>query len=469
MLRGGMQISVAARFEGPAQLHAITLAAELAIPPGGGRASVWIADAAGRAWRHGHIAGAFAGAAPLVLAFPAFADPYSSTYHLFITESVEAPPEFFPELRDRIPLPGEPMAILAAESAVPLPPLPPNGVFLIDDGRIVPANRVPAAITVTTDIGAYWRDQFGAYLNGWAHCTRIPIERLFLVLGDNEAELELIPFPDVIKHYPECGDVIPVRWSGYVAGPPGEPLRLRIETPVGQRTVAVRLPERLTRLPEPDLRGPALHMRFVREVNERRLRVLEIGGRLVSPGAIDWRQMMHGASGYIGFDVHPAPTVDVVGDAHLLTSYFAPGSLDAVWSAVVFEHLRQPWLVAAEINRVLRMDGLVLTQAPVHEAPADYWRYSDEGLKVLFGPEFGFEVIDSVLAEPIVLVPRCRDRPFYDMPLHPGYGQAVVLARKVAELPAATGLEAMQRALIGESGKLYPASDRERLAYVRGG
>lgn len=343
MLRCGMHISLAVCFQGPAHLNTIPLAPEHAIPPNGEAVSVWIADATGRAWRHGHIHGAFAGAAPLVLAFPAFVEPFPATYHLFVTEPVEAPTDLPAILRDRLPLAAQPAPIVTPECAVPLPPLPPNGVFLIDDGRIVPGNRVPAPITVTTDIGGYWCDQFGAYLSGWAHCTRIPIERLFLVLGDNEAELQLKPFPDVIKHYPECGDVMPVQWGGYVAGLPGEPLRLRVQTPVGERTVSVRVPERLTRLPELDLRARPLYLRFIREVNEHRMRVLEIGGRLQSSHSLDWRQYMHNASAYIGFDIHPAPLVDVVGDAHRLSDHFAPGSLDAIWSAAVIEHLRMPW------------------------------------------------------------------------------------------------------------------------------
>jgi len=208
-------------------------------------------------------------------------------------------------------------------------------------------------------------------------------------------------------------------------------------------------------------------------VNEHRMRVLEIGGRLHSSHSLDWRQYMHNASEYIGFDIHAAPLVDVVGDAHLLSNYFAPGSLDAIWSAAVFEHLRQPWLVAAEVNRVLRIGGIVLMSAPqtwpLHDMPADYWRYSDEGLKILFGPEFGFEVIDSTVAEPIFLHHFRREYPFDEMPLHPAFGQSVVYSRKVAELPAPSGLEVMQRALIGDSGKLYPDLDHERLlAAIRG-
>ena len=130
-----------------------------------------------------------------------------------------------------------------------------------------------------------------------------------------------------------------------------------------------------------------------------------------------------------------------------------------------------PWLVAAEVNRVLRIGGLVLMSAPqtwpLHDTPADYWRYTDEGLKILFGPEFGYEVIDSTVAEPIFLHHFRREYPFDEMPLHPAFGQLVVYSRKVAELPPPGGLELMQRALIGESGKLYPDLDHQQLVAGR--
>ena len=36
---------------------------------------------------------------------------------------------------------------------------------------------------------------------------------------------------------------------------------------------------------------------------------------------------------------------------------------------------------------------------PVHEVPKDFWRFCDEGLKVLLGPSLGFEVLRSGLEE----------------------------------------------------------------------
>jgi hypothetical protein len=58
----------------------------------------------------------------------------------------------------------------------------------------------------------------------------------------------------------------------------------------------------------------------------------------------------------------------------------------------VLEHVRHPWLVAEQIARVVHPGGLVFVTAPwifpIHEHPGDYWRYTLEGLRVLFGEAF---------------------------------------------------------------------------------
>ena len=83
--------------------------------------------------------------------------------------------------------------------------------------------------------------------------------------------------------------------------------------------------------------------------------------------------------------------------------------LDGVFSLAVLEHIAAPWVLAAEINKVLKIGGLtfhVLPETfPVHEMPNDFWRMTDEALKVLFCPGLGFEVLDAGMAHPMQILP----------------------------------------------------------------
>jgi SAM-dependent methyltransferase len=211
-----------------------------------------------------------------------------------------------------------------------------------------------------------------------------------------------------------------------------------VETDTGARTIPIECPRlELEDAPLSPLELEAFR-RFASEVNARGGVVLEIGSRLVSPEAEDYRRYFPDASRYIGVDVHPSETVDVVGDAHFLSALVGERSVDAVFSMAVLEHLSWPWLVAAEINRTLRADGLVFHlvphSCPTHEVPNDFWRFSDEGLKVLFGPATGFEVLDAGMRGPVDMYSNVRRGPLLLYPLNPGYANAYVLARKVRDL-----------------------------------
>jgi 2-polyprenyl-3-methyl-5-hydroxy-6-metoxy-1,4-benzoquinol methylase/uncharacterized protein YbaR (Trm112 family) len=88
----------------------------------------------------------------------------------------------------------------------------------------------------------------------------------------------------------------------------------------------------------------------------------------------------------IRFDVTLTPHVDVVGDAHALP--FLPGVFDFVFSLAVLEHLRQPFVAAAEMERVLRPGGYVYAECafvfPFHGHPHHYFNASHLGLATLF-------------------------------------------------------------------------------------
>ncbi|GLQ06407.1 class I SAM-dependent methyltransferase [Sneathiella chinensis] len=63
-------------------------------------------------------------------------------------------------------------------------------------------------------------------------------------------------------------------------------------------------------------------------------------------------------------------------------------SFDLVFSVDVFEHIQYPWKAASEISRILRPGGLTFHSTlfawRYHPCPADYFRYTPEGLKSLF-------------------------------------------------------------------------------------
>ncbi len=164
---------------------------------------------------------------------------------------------------------------------------------------------------------------------------------------------------------------------------------------------------------------------------------------------------------FIGFDILPGENTDVVGDAHYLTRYFPERSLGAAYSLTVLEHLIMPWRFAVELNRVLEMGALVFHAThqtwPMHAEPNDFYRFSDEALKFLFGFDAGFEIIDSHMEHRFWLYPSERaSQAYLRTPLFPGYGNSQVLARKVRHVDADRLVWDVAAERLTERSRQYP-------------
>lgn len=324
--------------------------------------------------------------------------------------------------------------------------------------------RAQQEIRVHHFLDRFWCDRYGMYFEGWVHAYEKKVRRLIISVGEDSCEVsEFSARPDVAALFPEHPHVVECGFAVYVASRPGEPASFTVVTDAGEKTIPLEFPKLdLPEAPRSPLELEAFR-NFAAEVNERRGVVLEIGARLVSPEAEDYRQYFSGASRFIGIDVHPSETVDVVGDAHFLSSLVGEHSVDAVFSASVLEHMSHPWLLAIEVNRVLRPNGLVFHAAPhsfpVHELPNDFWRFSDEGLKVLFGPSSGFEVIDAGMRNAVDMYSQVRRGVHLMYPLNPGYAVAYILGRKVRDLERTPSAWRLDAAASSELASRYPRHD----------
>ena len=96
----------------------------------------------------------------------------------------------------------------------------------------------------------------------------------------------------------------------------------------------------------------------------------------------------------VNFEIALYPSTDVRGVGERLP--FKDNSFDAVISIAVLEHVKDPWLCAKEILRVLKPGGDLICCVPflqpLHGYPHHYYNMTDLGLRNLF--EGGVEIMD---------------------------------------------------------------------------
>ena len=463
------QPAIAERFPAPADFAAICLPA-LPLDPDRGPISILLLDPRSCTTRTARLDGIRRGT-DLSFGFPAFANPAGAMFLLFAFQPARL--RAFGWWRRRlaaVALAARPSIRLACNEDVPgfraltLPPHPPDAMQRLGPAETEEESGVPVAGAIET----WWREDGGLYVQGWLHAYERRISAV-AVLDAHEPSDGPRPIPrlslrpDLIAHEPKLAEPA-TGFSLFVPNCNGEAVSFRVGTDAGPARLCLSLPGRAGP-PAGEIASEAeekdrAFVRFVAESNAREFEVMEIGARLVGSRTESLRDRFPKARRYVGMDVHPAPNVDVVGDAHALSRLVGRNSFDAVFSGAVLEHLAMPWLVAAEINRVLRVGGLtyhIAPQAwPVHEEPNDFWRFTDEALKLLFGEPFGFEVLSAGMADRARLYPLDKEAGDLGLPFGYGYGSSWVLARKVREIDEEPGLPGLLSASLAALGRRYP-------------
>jgi SAM-dependent methyltransferase len=185
--------------------------------------------------------------------------------------------------------------------------------------------------------------------------------------------------------------------------------------------------------------------------------VLELGSRC--------RVGVHqfeGSSKHVGLDVNAGPNVDVVGDAHKLSTLLTE-KFDVVYSISVFEHLVMPWKVILEINRVMNDGGLLYISThpcwPSHALPWDFYRFEREAFRGLLNRATGFEILFLAEGLPAAILPLVREASTRGLELEPVNLGVTVLARKIgsagSELSWNVDLSEFLESHYPESGHSY--------------
>lgn len=108
--------------------------------------------------------------------------------------------------------------------------------------------------------------------------------------------------------------------------------------------------------------------------------VLEVGAGNIN-GSI--RRLFH--EPYTGMDIEAGPGVDEVKD--VLTCHFAE-EFNTVVCCETLEHVTKPWKAVERMAQWLKPGGYMILSAPfchfIHDYPGDYWRFTDQGFRLLF-------------------------------------------------------------------------------------
>lgn len=94
-------------------------------------------------------------------------------------------------------------------------------------------------------------------------------------------------------------------------------------------------------------------------------------------------------------EVYPSRSADLVMEPACIYP-FADAAFDGIGCFAVLEHVPEPWVVAAELRRILKPSGIIYIDwpflQPVHGYPSHYYNATRAGLEHMFAD--GFELLE---------------------------------------------------------------------------
>jgi SAM-dependent methyltransferase len=295
----------------------------------------------------------------------------------------------------------------ARASAVSGPHPSPGLAHAIDSAL---AAAPPAMAELSHYLDVYWCDPHGAYLEGWIHADGDPGAALHVVRADTAILASRHDREDLVQYWPDTPEVRRSGFRVHVPGPPLPALEFVLTTPAGEKRLTLEMPDHRRPVADADPTPEDVRARLTAiAASAPAGPVLSIGARTHEAEPPTTALVDFGDRPLVGLDIHPGFHVDIVGDAHRLSELVDAGTYSIVYSASLLEHVAAPWLVAAEIARALPIGGIALHVAPwlwpTHSQPNDFWRFSDAGLRRLFGPDLGFEFLDGGGVFPAAAIP----------------------------------------------------------------
>lgn len=134
-------------------------------------------------------------------------------------------------------------------------------------------------------------------------------------------------------------------------------------------------------------------------------RTLIVGSKLYE-GRPDRRKLYADAA---GVDMLEGDGVDLV--LNLEDPLPDIGKFSHIECLSVLEHSARPWLLAANLESLLAEGGTMFLAAPfvwrVHAYPNDYFRYTPEGVRLLF-PSIKWDVLETVATTPKPIAPHVK-------------------------------------------------------------